>query len=110
MEKPPATFTVLIKTELTGAPGRQISVGVAEVAAHFTGVPHYHVGDEVVCVLEGSITFTLDGASDVALKAGETCHIPARQLHFGTTAKEPVKFLSIQVQEAGTPVGRLQAE
>lgn len=61
-------------------------------------------------MLEGSIAFTLDGKPDVTLKVGETCHIPAREVHFGTTANEPVKFLSIQVLEAGTPVGRLQAE
>ena len=110
MEKPPATFTVLIKTELTGTEGREIRVGLAEVVPHFTGSPHYHAGDEVVFMLEGAITFTLDGKPDVTLKAGETCHIPAKQIHFGTTASESVKFLSIQVQETGTPVNRLQAE
>jgi quercetin dioxygenase-like cupin family protein len=110
MEKPPPKFTVLIKSELTGAQGSQVSVGLAEVPPHFKGAPHLHVGDEVVFMLEGSITFTLDGKSDVTLKAGETCHIPAKQVHFGTTANEQVKFLSIQVQESGTPVGRLQAE
>jgi hypothetical protein len=64
----------------------------------------------VVFMLEECITFTLDGKPDVALKAGETCHIPAKQIHFGTTASESVKFLSIQVQETGTPFNRLQAE
>lgn len=54
-------------------------------------------------MLERSITFTLDGKPDVTLKAGETCHIPAKQVHFGTTGSESVKFLSIQVQETGTP-------
>jgi quercetin dioxygenase-like cupin family protein len=70
----------------------------------------YHLGDEVVCLLEGSITFTLEGKPDVTLKAGETCHISAKQSHFGTTASESVKFLSIQVQETGAPSGRLRAE
>lgn len=110
MDQPPARFTVLIKSELTGAKDSQVIVGLAEVAPNFTGEPHLHIGDEVVVVLEGSITFTLDRQSDVTLKAGETCHIPAKQVHFGTTATEPVKFLSIQIQEAGIPVGRLQAE
>jgi quercetin dioxygenase-like cupin family protein len=110
MEKPPATFTVLMKTELTGTQGREIRVGLAEVAPHFTGSPHSHPGDEVVCMLEGCITFTLDGKPDVTLKAGETCHIPSKQVHFGTTASESVKFLSIQIQETGTPVNRLHAE
>jgi quercetin dioxygenase-like cupin family protein len=110
MDKSHATFTVLIKTELTGTPGRAIRVGLAEVAPNFTGSPHNHIGDEVVCMLEGSITFTLDGKSDVPLKAGDTCHIPAKQVHFGTTGSDAVKFLSIQVQETGSPNLRRPAE
>ena len=44
MEKPPAKFTVLITSELTGAQGRQISLGLAEVAPHFTGAPTITLG------------------------------------------------------------------
>jgi quercetin dioxygenase-like cupin family protein len=76
----------------------------------FTGSPHYHTGDEVLYILEGFITFTLDRKADVTLKAGETCHIPAKQVHFGKTTSESVKFLSILVQEIGTPRLRLDAE
>ena len=110
MEKSPSTATILIKTGLTATQGKDIFVALAEVAPHFTGSRHYHAGDEVVYILEGSITFTLDGKPDVTLKAGETCHIPAKQVHFGTTASESVKFLSIQVQETGTPHLRFAAE
>ena len=39
MEKSPSTFTVLLKTELTGTQGREIRVGLAEVAPNFTGSP-----------------------------------------------------------------------
>jgi quercetin dioxygenase-like cupin family protein len=48
-----------------------------------------------VLILEGSVAFTLDGKPDVTLRAGETCHIPAKQVHFGKTANELVKFLAI---------------
>jgi quercetin dioxygenase-like cupin family protein len=95
--------TVVSQTPLTGTDGRELLVVLAEVAPDFTGVPHYHAGDELVYILDGSIVFALDGKPDVALKAGETCHIPAKQLHFGKTASEAVKFLSIQVRELGTP-------
>ena len=87
--------TILTKTELTGTQGREIVVVLAEVAPDFTGSPHYHTGDEVLYILEGSVAFTLDGKPDVTLRAGETCHIPAKQVHFGKTANELVKFLSI---------------
>jgi hypothetical protein len=45
----------------------------------------------------------VNGKSAVTLKARETSHIPAKQVHFGKTGSERVKFLSIQVQETGTP-------
>jgi quercetin dioxygenase-like cupin family protein len=102
--------TILTKTELTGTPGKEIVVVLAEVTPDFTGSPHYHTGDEVLYILEGSVTFTLDGKPDVPLKTGETCHIPAKQVHFGKTASDAVKFLSILVQEIGTPRLRLDAE
>ena len=66
MERSPSTATILIKTELTAIPGKEVLVALAEVAPHFTGSPHHHAGDEVVYMLEGSITFTLDGKPDVA--------------------------------------------
>jgi hypothetical protein len=67
--------TPLLKTELTATAGKDIVVLLAEVPPHDTGSEHYHPGDEVVYILEGSVTFTVDGKPDVALKAGETCHI-----------------------------------
>jgi quercetin dioxygenase-like cupin family protein len=109
-EKSPSTSTMLIKTELAAPPGKELFVALAEVAPLFTGSRDSHVGDEIVYMLEGSITFALDGKPDVTLKAGEACHIPAKQVHFGRTGSDSVKFLSIQVQETGAPGLRRTAE
>ena len=102
--------TPLLKTELTATAGKDIVVLLAEVPPHDTGSGHYHPGDEVVYILEGSVTFTVDGKPDVALKAGEACHIPAKQVHFGKTGSDGVKFLSIHVEATGTRQRRLAAE
>src|SRR5262245_31974261 len=109
MEKSRDTATVLLKTELSATQGREIRVVRAELTPNLTGRPQHHLVDKVVCLLEGSMTFTLEGKPDVTLKTGATCHIPATQSHFGTTSSESVKFLSIQVQETGGPSGRLRA-
>jgi quercetin dioxygenase-like cupin family protein len=108
MERTPSV--ILTKTALTATPGKEILVILNEVPPGQTGSRHYHPGDEVIHILEGAITFTLDGRPDVPLQAGDTCHIPAKQVHFGTTASASVKFLSIHVQETGTPRRRLEAE
>jgi quercetin dioxygenase-like cupin family protein len=102
--------TTLLKTELTATEGKQIVVLLAEVPPDATGSGHSHPGDEVVYILEGSVTFTLDGTPDVTLKAGETCHILAKQVHIGRTGSAGVKLLSIQVEETGTRQRRLAAE
>jgi quercetin dioxygenase-like cupin family protein len=103
-------ITPLLQAALTATAGRQIVVLLAEVPPDHTGVGHYHPGDEVIYVLEGSVTFTVDGQPDITLHAGETCHLPAQQVHFGKTGSNGLKFLSIHVEEAGTLQRTLAAE
>ncbi len=57
--RPPVT--PLLKAELTATAGKQLVVLLAEVPPNDTGSGHYHPGDEIVYILEGSVTFTLDG-------------------------------------------------
>ena len=109
MERRPPV-TPLLKAELTATAGKQLVVLLAEVPPHDTGSGHYHPGDEIVYILEGSVTFTLDGQPDVTLKAGEACHIPAKHIHFGKTGSDGLKFLSIHVEETGTRQRWLVAE
>jgi quercetin dioxygenase-like cupin family protein len=51
--------TMLVKTELTATKGKAMVVLLAEPPPDSMGSGHYHPGDEVVYILEGSITFTL---------------------------------------------------
>jgi len=103
-------ITPLLKTALTTTEGKQIVVLLAEVPPDDTGLGHYHPGDEVIYVLEGSVTFAVDGQPDMTLHAGETCHIPAKHVHFGKTGSNGLKFLSIHVEETGTLQRTLAAE
>jgi len=105
-----ARITPLLKTALTDTADKQMVVLLAEVPPDETGVGHYHPGDEVIYVLEGSVTFTVDGQPDVTLQAGETCHIPAKHVHLGKTGSNGLKFLSIQVEETGTQQRTLAAD
>ena len=62
-------------------PGREaVQVRVAfapgEVAPR-----HSHPGEEIVCKLEGSLEYRLDGQAPVTLKAGEVLFIPAGTIH-----------------------------
>jgi hypothetical protein len=52
----------------------------------------------------------MNGKSDVTLKPGKTCHVLAKQVHFGKTGRERLTFLSIPVQETWTPKRSVKAE
>ncbi len=108
MEQP--KNTVLSKTELTAVDDKEVLVVQAEVPPHFTGTGHYHPGDEMVYILEGSITFELEGKPDLTLRAGESGYIPAHQVHFGKTGNEAAKFLSFQIQRTGESNRRMAEE
>ena len=64
-----------------GVPGRE----VVQVRVDFDpGVAfgnHWHPGEEIVYVLEGSLESQVEGKQPVTLKAGEVLFIPARTIH-----------------------------
>lgn len=42
---------------------------------------HWHPGEEIVYILEGSLEYHLEGQPPVTLEAGEVLFIPARTVH-----------------------------
>jgi quercetin dioxygenase-like cupin family protein len=42
---------------------------------------HWHPGEEIAYVLEGTLEYQIDGKPPVTLKAGEVLFIPARTVH-----------------------------
>jgi quercetin dioxygenase-like cupin family protein len=42
---------------------------------------HWHPGEEIVYVLEGSLQYAVEGRRPVTLKAGDVLFIPARTIH-----------------------------
>ena len=63
------------------APGRE----AIQVRVEFDpGVPfpkHWHPGEEIIYVLEGSLEYQVEGKPPVTLKAGEVLFIPAGTIH-----------------------------
>jgi len=64
-----------------GTPGRE----VIQVRVDFDpGVAfgrHWHPGEEIAYVLEGTLEYQIDGKPPVTLRAGEVLFIPARTIH-----------------------------
>lgn len=55
---------------------------------------HSHPEEQVVIVLRGRVTFTVDG-HPLELGPGDICHVGAHVPHGATAGPEPVEFLNL---------------
>ena len=62
-------------------PGREVIQVRVELDPGVTFGEHWHPGEEIVYVLEGSLEHQLEGQPPVTLLAGEVLFIPARTIH-----------------------------
>ena len=66
---------------------------------------HTHPGEEVGYILEGTVTFELEGKPPMTLKAGEPFFIPAGHAHSAkNTGTGVAKVLSAYIVEKGKPL------
>ena len=64
-----------------GVPGREVIQVRVELDPGVAFGRHWHPGEEIVYVLEGSLEYQVEGKRPVTLKAGEVLFIPARTIH-----------------------------
>ena len=87
------------------APGREVIQARVELAPGVTFGRHWHPGEEIVYVIEGSLEYQVEGRPPMTLKAGEVLFIPARTIHaaknVGTGAGAE---LATYVVEKGKPL------
>jgi quercetin dioxygenase-like cupin family protein len=58
-------------------PGREVIQARVEIAPGVTFPKHWHPGEEIIYVLEGTLEYEVEGKSPTRLKAGEVLFIPA---------------------------------
>lgn len=92
--------TELLKTTLTGCESKELYVAVQE-AGPGVAAWHYHPGDSVTYILEGSqVRENADGKT--VYHAGELIADLARRVH-RTENEAPVKMLIVRVLDKGQP-------
>jgi quercetin dioxygenase-like cupin family protein len=64
-----------------GVPGREVLQVRVELDRGVAFGRHWHPGEEIVYVLEGSLEYEVDGKPPVTLKAGGVLFIPAGTIH-----------------------------
>jgi quercetin dioxygenase-like cupin family protein len=62
-------------------PGREVIQVRVELAPGVAFGNHWHPGEEIVYVLEGTLEYRVQGQPPVTLTAGEVLFIPARTMH-----------------------------
>jgi quercetin dioxygenase-like cupin family protein len=63
------------------APGREVVQVRVDLAPGVTFGKHWHPGEEIVYVIEGTLEYHVEGKPPVTLKAGDVLFIPARTIH-----------------------------
>ena len=105
-QQEPLKRTMLLKTDLKGLEGKEGVVALVELAPSAVAGKHYHPGNEVNYVLEGTGVLEIDGKEPIRLQTGTTSHIPAGEAHSvtNTSATDPLKLLAFWVAEKGKPL------
>ncbi len=94
----------VLRTDLVSAEGKEAILQLVELEPGVTGKTHYHPGEGVIYLLEGSLFIGLEGKPDVTMEPGDAFHMPPEQVHFGKTTTEAAKILVFRVHPKGQPI------
>jgi quercetin dioxygenase-like cupin family protein len=85
--------------------GREVVQTRVEFAPGVGSGKHWHPGEEIVYVLEGSLEYQVEGKPTMTLKAGDVLFIPARAIHAArNVGSVPGAELATYVVEKGKPL------
>ena len=90
------------------APGREgIQVRV-ELAPGVEFGKHWHPGEEIIYMIEGSLQYQIEDKPPVTLKAGDVLFVPARTIHAArNVGSVPGAELATYIVEKGKPLSTL---
>ena len=63
------------------APGREVVQVRVDFDPGYVAPRHWHPGEEIIYVLEGTLQYEIEGQAPVTVKAGDVLFVPARTIH-----------------------------
>jgi quercetin dioxygenase-like cupin family protein len=63
------------------APGREVVQVRVDFDPGYVAPKHWHPGEEIIYVLEGTLEYEIEGQPPVRVKAGDVLFVPARAIH-----------------------------
>lgn len=102
-EKAGITHTALLKSELPGTNGQEVTVWDTEYAPGAVNPRHLHPAAITFRVLSGTGVWQEDGKPPVTLHAGDSLFVPAGTIHshWNPSTTELLRFLEFIVAEKG---------
>ena len=96
----------LLKNNLEGSDGLEVIVSQVSLPPNVTLPRHWHPGEEIAYMLQGSVTLLLDGENEQEIKAGEVGIVPLRAVHTARSGDKGAIIIVFRVHEEGQP-GRI---
>jgi quercetin dioxygenase-like cupin family protein len=62
-------------------PGREVVQNRVEISTEAPAFKHFHYGEEIIYVLEGSLEYQVEGKPPTTLNAGDVLLVPAETIH-----------------------------
>ena len=97
-------FSELYRAEVVGTSNLEVVMGLIERPAESISGKHYHPGGEFGFVLEGAITVSTEGGSDVTLRAGDSFYQSPGEWHVVSTTAEGTRGVVFRVLKKGQPM------
>ena len=93
----------LLRENLESTSGHEVIVSRVKIPPNSSLPKHWHPGEEIGYVLEGTVTLWMKGKESVTLKKGDTMKIPFKQIHTAITSEEGATVLVFRVHIKGEP-------
>lgn len=92
------------KKEVTGAPGREVTILLIELVPGGSSGLHTHPGDEYGTVTEGTLMVKIGDADFKPMTVGQTFSAPPYvQMEVMNSSAQPGKFFNVLILEKGKP-------
>jgi len=101
------TVRSLLSKDLTGVPGREVSMILVEYSPGASTPVHTHHAQALVYVLEGSIVMQVRGGAPVTLAPGQTWSEGPDDVHVvsrNASDSAPAKYVVFMVKDKGAPI------
>jgi quercetin dioxygenase-like cupin family protein len=105
-EDPPIKRTVLQRSDVPGAEGKEVVMYEALIGPGASSGRHTHPGPETFYVVEGALILEPDGQEPATLRKGESGRNPPEHVHNvkNASATEPARVVAVVVAPKGAPL------